>query len=115
MDKRKSLVKKKLLVEKKTTNVDKEQQKNASIEDFTNMMREKCVLTDRWIVLDPQPDPSKGLLVSLIMELDITVEGELRPKRCIKVSKSRVVFIYNYYTFGVFRLGFSKSHLPSSR
>lgn len=64
---------------------EKEIQRCAKLEDYTNMVREKCVLTDRWMVYNPQHDPSKNQKASLVVEMDKTVEGELRVKRCVKV------------------------------
>ncbi|OXA52824.1 hypothetical protein Fcan01_12252 [Folsomia candida] len=69
--------------------VEKEMQRTAKLEDYTNMVRDKCVLTDRWMVYDPQQDPSKNQRASLVMEMDKTVEGELRIKRCVKIFDDR--------------------------
>lgn len=70
---------------------EKNKQRKASLQEFTNLVREKCVLTDRWMVYDPVYDPSHDQTASLVLEMDKTVEGELRIKRCVKVSWKRLL------------------------
>jgi len=75
-----------------------DEQENIGLFEFHNKIKRHCILSDKWVLFEPRMDPELDQNVILVLEMDITIEGDLRVKRSVKVGLvSCLIFSINSY------------------
>jgi len=68
-----------------TYNEDQYRQESCTFESFRDALKSKKAISERWSISGILWDASSSLRLIVASELDITLDGSMRVKRCVKV------------------------------